>query len=179
MALTMLVVLLSCIITINHSASVSFTIQSLNTSGPSIPDEYVSVTFDASADGYWPYSFFTSTQIKTLAKGYTPSIFRYGGTAEDEITYCLESNNNDYSTAYPCLNSTKFYDLTTFAKTVGWKFVFGLNEINPRFPNNSWDPSNAITLMQTVIKTGDPNLVFAYELGNEPLSIQYQTYLVF
>lgn len=165
---TLLITLFASSISCNKAASASFNIQSSNTSGPTIPDEYVSVTFDSSADGGWPYSFFTSTQIKTLAKGYSPAIFRYGGTAEDEITYCVESNNNNHDFAYPCLNSTKFFDLTTFAKTVGWNFVFGLNEANPRYSNNTWDPSNAITLMQAVIKTGDPRLVFAYELGNEP-----------
>lgn len=65
------------------------------------------------------------------------------------------------------LNLTEFSILADFAQKNGWKFVFGLN-LQERFSNNTWNPSNSRDLMMKIIESGRDNLVIGYELGNEP-----------
>ena len=102
---------------------------------------------------------FHSEKLLTLAKGLTMHenqagiYFRIGGA--DRMKFNPEMF---------ILNTTEFNELCEFVYTLQWKLVFGLNVLL-RKKDNTWDPTNAIQLIDYALKKG---FCVQYELGNEP-----------
>ena len=142
-----------------------------STLGPLLRDEFLSVTIDASLGEHWGTFDFDNTRVNTLAYGLKHSILRYGGTAEDRIYYnmtgSITMDKLDNNQTYVDLNLTEFSEIANFALRNKWKFVFGLNE-QYRYDNNTWNPNNAKELMQQIVNANKTELVYAWELGNEP-----------
>lgn len=159
--------ILSCLsLLISASQTKAFTIDT-TTRGPSLIDEFLSITIDAGLAGHWNEFDFNSPLINTLAKGLSPAFFRYGGTSEDETSYDTNGNITNSKLSENTLNMTQFSMLANFARDNNWKLVFGLNA-QQRFENNTWNPQNARDLMLKVIESGTDDLIYGYELGNEP-----------
>ena len=136
--------------------------------GPTLVDEFLSITIDAGLAGKWDKFDFSSPLVNTLAKGLSPCIFRYGGTAEDETVYDTTGKiTMSHSLSESTLNMTEFSTLADFAQKNGWEFIFGLNA-QERYKNNTWNPSNSRQLMMKIMESGRDNLIIGYELGNEP-----------
>eukprot|EP01084_Bolivina_argentea_P159437 277674_1 len=158
----------------------TFNIQT-DTSGPELIDEFLSVTIDAQLVGQWNLNKFnfSSTLVNTLAKGLSPSYFRFGGSSQDEIVYNTNNNisllSND-TTKYT-LNMSQFSTIAHFAKRNNWKFIFGLNN-QQRHANNTWNPLNAQALMNKIIESTTQDLVIGYELGNEPDLYEVDSYFM-
>ena len=166
MATLWLVVAIKISISLAGPQATSFTIDT-DKAGPTLVDEFLSITIDAGLAGHWDKFDFSSTLVNTLAKGLSPVYFRYGGTSEDETTYDTNGKITGSKLSDAVLNLTEFSILADFAQKNGWKFVFGLN-LQERFANNTWDPSNSRDLMMKIIESGRDNLIIGYELGNEP-----------
>eukprot|EP01084_Bolivina_argentea_P159439 277676_1 len=139
----------------------------INKAGPSLIPEFLSVTIDADEAQHWNDLNFESALVNTLAKGVSPAYLRYGGTAQDETKYDTNGNITLQSSTQYTLNMTELSQLVDFAKKNDWKFIFGLN-VQERFSNNTWNPSNSEQLMKKIIKSGKTDLITGYELGNEP-----------
>ena len=146
---------------IDASSSTLFKIDTI-THGPSLIDEFLSITIDAGLAGHWNEFDFNSSSTNTLAKGLSPAFFRYGGTSQDETSYETTDKLSENT-----LNMTQLFTLTNFARSNNWKLVFGLNA-QQRFVNNTWNPQNARDLMLKIINSGTDDLIYGYELGNEP-----------
>ena len=105
-----------------------------------------------------------SKKLLALAKGLTgleknPNVYlRFGGGNVDHT----EFDPTEY-----ILNATMFTDLCEFVNELDWKLIFGLNLLN-RYPDGSWDPSNAVKLIDFAVKSG---FDIQFELGNEPIYI--------
>lgn len=140
--------------------------------------EFLSVTVDASEIGHnFSGLDLRSEKFLGMAKALSPAVLRFGGTAEDYITYnmssshvsctsncCLEAHGMDraYDGAEQIMNSQQWDSLNMFAEAVGFKLIFGLNA-QKRHSDGSWDPSNAVQLIEySKTKGYEVN----YELGN-------------
>eukprot|EP01084_Bolivina_argentea_P208537 355505_1 len=163
---------------ITITTSVTFTIDTTNTSGPNLVDEYLSVAIDtyflSRADANPnDWSMLDDEKVNTLAKGLSPTYFRFGGTYGDTTIYDTDGSiTNSKSWPKETLNMTELSNLIDFSSRNGWQMVFGL-DAQERFPsNNTWNPTNSIELMKKVIhsnkySTNNP-LIYGYELSNEP-----------
>ena len=125
-----------------------------------VDSRFLSVTIDSSN----LKNKFRSTQFSKLlplARGLTgnslrPEFFlRVGGTNADDILF---------NTLPSSFNSTDFEQLVQFVYELRWVLIFDLNSLL-RFKDGSWNPENAIELIEYVTKEG---YFIHYELGNEP-----------
>ncbi|XP_025082651.1 heparanase-like [Pomacea canaliculata] len=145
--------------------------QSINTIGP----HFVSVTLDSSlVHANWSTFDFRSTKLQNLAHGLSPSYLRLGGTTADALIFQSDSSHPSHGgegkpvefKSHPIFNMTtkQFDDINHFARTVGWDFIMDLNALI-RFPNGSWDPSNA----QELLRYGSAKnySIVGFQLGNE------------
>ncbi|PVD35611.1 hypothetical protein C0Q70_02574 [Pomacea canaliculata] len=100
---------------------------------------------------------FRSTKVKNLAHALSPSYLRLGGTMADSLYFQSGISQSSHEveeknvgiTNRPQFNMTaeQFDDINLFACTVGWDFIMDLNVLT-RFPNDSWNPSNARELLR-------------------------------
>jgi len=75
----------------------------------------------------------------------------------------IADNMSDDSTGQPnTLTKTGWDTVNVFALNAGWQVVFGLNALT-RFPNGTWDPSNARELVEYTVTHSYP--VAGWELG--------------
>ena len=150
----------------------TFIINDIDDSGPTLIDEFLSITVDAGlAKQTWSAFPWNSNLANTLAKGLSPAYFRYGGTSQDEVIYNTNGNITTYSlsnSTKAVLNMSQFSDIANFASNNGWKLIFGLNAQQRFIGNNSWNPLNAYNLLNKIVETGIDHLVYGFELGNEP-----------
>ena len=157
------------------SKCVTITIDTTNTSGPSLIDEFLSITIDAGLASHWGAIDFQDTKVNTLAAGIGPAYFRYGGTSGDETVYDTNGTitNKHQNLVWPSqtLNMSELSQLVDFAARNNWKFVFGL-DAQERYSNNTWNPSNSMALMTNIVKSNEYSsknpLIYGYELSNEP-----------
>eukprot|EP01084_Bolivina_argentea_P177147 306400_1 len=160
-----LIILMRCL----SLETITFNIETDEIS-PSLIDEFLSVTLGAGLTRNWTELNFQSVLVNTLAKGLSPTYFRYGGLYEDETIYNTNGNitkSIKLSSSEYTLNMTEFSQLSDFANRNKWKLVFGLNA-QQRFSNNTWNPSNSEDLMYKIIESTKDDLIIGYELGNEP-----------
>eukprot|EP01084_Bolivina_argentea_P303724 524451_1 len=139
--------------------TVTFTIQTAK-AAPIIPDEYISISQFSFDNGF----DFNDTKMNTLAKGIGPAFLRIGG---DNVYY--NTSQNISSDAFSSsLNMSEFSNELNFAERNNWKTIFSFNALD-RFPiNNSWNPTNAIQLIDKLVETNINNKVWYFELSNEP-----------
>eukprot|EP01084_Bolivina_argentea_P171960 297907_1 len=163
-----LLILLSTIVT-TLIADTTFTIE-VTIAGPTIVDEFVSVTIDAGLSEHWSLFNFSSSKANTLAKGLGPAYFRYGGSHEDGTVYDTSGTITSIKQAQDqsVLNMKQFSQLADFAQRASWKFVFALNEFGERASDGTWNYTNAKDLMIKIVESKNKNLVYGFELGNEP-----------
>eukprot|EP01084_Bolivina_argentea_P031015 57432_1 len=153
-------------------SSITFTIDCINKSGPSLPPEFLSVTIgvDTNEKDFFP---FQSTELDTLAQGLAPAYMRFGGTSADQLLYSMNGNIQYESMTNVTyhINLTLFSDIANFAQRNNWKLIFGLNE-QTRTSNSSWNSTNAKQLLEAIKQSHKQNnnnpYVYAFELGNEP-----------
>eukprot|EP01083_Nonionella_stella_P287154 977377_1 len=164
---TFLALSLGCLRTSFGSQLTVFNIDTTNP-GPSLIDEFLSVTIDAGLANHFNDFDFSSPLVNTLATGLSPLFFRYGGTSGDETIYDLNGDVSHKTLSEQTLNWTEFSTIADFAQNNNWKFIFGLNAQQRFQNNNSWNPTNSRALMKKIIDSGRYSLVSGYELGNEP-----------
>ena len=70
---------LTLAVTISEPTEINFIINT-DVPGPTLVDEFLSITIDAGLASHWGSFDFSSPLVNTLAKGVSPCIFRYGGT---------------------------------------------------------------------------------------------------
>lgn len=127
-----------------------------------VDNNFLSLTLDSGALKHdFKHIDLGSKKLLSLAKGLTGHenraefYFRIGGTAADHIEF--------EPTMYR-FNATEFDELCKFSYDVRWKLIFDLNSLE-RKPDGSWDPTNAVELINYIIEKG---YFVQFELGNEP-----------
>ena len=140
-----------------------------------VDDDFLSVTIDAgSISRNWADIDFTATKIINMAKALVPVTLRVGGTSQDyliydpnkqeegqkEVTIARENWFVEDSTFY--MSPSQWDAVNEFTKTVGWRFIFGLNQ-RLQDSNGSWNSTNAELLIDYTLKK---NYAVAWELGN-------------
>ena len=133
----------------------------------------MSFTMDAGIVGRWgreSTSFFYNETVIQLAKPLAPCYLRVGGTSQDFTSYdfggkFVAANASDHLKPL-ILNETVIQGLTHFAKSTGWKLIFGTNAATMRDSEGSWRPAAFENMLAAMAKD---NLTMAgVELGNEP-----------
>lgn len=142
--------------------------------------EFVSTTMDAGQ--FFPGHFwkdnvsfpFQSQALLSLAAALAPAFFRVGGTEQDHLWYdmhnCFAKDRCSgrarlFKEALP---KSSLDDLFHFARSAGYKVVFGLNAgLGPRNGTKAWTPDNAAELIAFATQTY-PDVSGWWELGNEP-----------
>lgn len=104
--------------------------------------------------------------LKLFAKELAPAYFRVGGTKSNFLVFCDDEKVCEDGPGYSNITfSGKVWDeINTFVKDAGWNLVFTVNAFL-RTPDNKWDPSNLIKLLEYSSKRG---YKLDFELGNEP-----------
>ena len=74
--------------------------------GPVIPDEFLSVTIDASLVENFEVIDFSSPLFNLLSSGLSPAIWRYGGTHADETCYYTNGTISSFKYLY-CTYTTR------------------------------------------------------------------------
>ena len=125
-----------------------------------------------------------SKKMNRLAKALSPAYLRVGGTPQDFLTFTRDTamdNTVDFEEkadpdCKPRFENWKtmedfvlpmefFEDLTQFAKRNGLELIFGLNAMNHRKIDHSWDETESFKLFEYADSN---NLPIQWELGNEP-----------
>eukprot|EP01084_Bolivina_argentea_P189161 325386_1 len=164
-------------ITVDAQQSVSITIDNkiINTTD----DRYVSFTIDNSQISHSShYMNLSDPQLIYLAKQYTPSILRVGGTQCDYTYYKVGAEDpchlpKNGSRTYSCYSMEQFDTLVSFSKQISADLVFGLSMGYPTYPNKgsttAWNYSNTQDFLNYIINTKKYTNkdIFGFELGNE------------
>ena len=137
-----------------------------------VNEDFLSVTIDAgSINRNWSDINFTSTKVINMAKALNPAMLRVGGTSEDFLIFDpnegdnriykrdIDDNGGDSNFK---MSPSQWDAVNTFVQNVGWKLIFGLNQLL-RNTDGSWDSSNAEQLIDYTMKKG---YQVAWELGN-------------
>uniref|UniRef100_A0A8C7S6C7 Heparanase n=1 Tax=Oncorhynchus mykiss TaxID=8022 RepID=A0A8C7S6C7_ONCMY len=163
-----------------------------------VNERFLSVAIDASLVAEEKFMYLlTSPKLRTLAQALSPAFLRFGGTRQDFMTFnpaFLHSNElelpqileerlkqewalqevllqkEDLQRKYRSVKFTEYaVDLLySFTNCSALDLIFGLNELL-RTTGNSWDSSNARTLIQYC---ESKQYSMAWELGNEPNSYE-------
>ena len=177
--MTTLLPILSILLSICHGNIQTFVIN-VSQPGPLLVNEFVSNTIGSAIVMKWPSDYFENARVNTLAKGLLGSFIRFGGTPSDQTIYNANGTipNDTYTMQsklkhviepkWYTLNLTQFSQIANFAQRNGWQFIFGLNAQYRFNNNNSWDPTNAESLFDAIIKSKNDHIMYAFELGNEP-----------
>lgn len=133
----------------------------LNTVYHTVDDDFLSVTIDSGDIGRnWSGITFTATKIINMAEAFQPATLRVGGTSGDKVIY--DPNNSTKKEGMIMMSTQQWDAVNVFVQKVGWKFIFGLNQL--LFDDNKvWDSSNAEKIIDYTIKKG---YSVAWELGN-------------
>ncbi|XP_036833379.1 heparanase isoform X3 [Oncorhynchus mykiss] len=135
-----------------------------------VNERFLSVAIDASLVAEEKFMYLlTSPKLRTLAKALTPAFLRFGGTRQDFMTFnptFLHSNENHKNSVFDAECAVDL--LYSFTNCSGLDLIFGLNELL-RTSGNSWDSSNARTLLQYC---ESKQYSMSWELGNEPNSYE-------
>ena len=137
-----------------------------------VDKDFLSVTIDAgSINRNWSDINFTSTKVINMAKALNPAMLRVGGTSEDFLIfdpneienriYERDIDDNVEDSNFK-MSPSQWDAVNTFVQNVGWKLIFGLNQLL-RNTDGSWDSSNAEQLIDYTMKKG---YQVAWELGN-------------
>ncbi|KAM6067419.1 inactive heparanase-2 isoform 2-T2 [Chlamydotis macqueenii] len=145
----------------------------VNTKSPVriISENFLSLQLDPSIihDGW--LDFLSSRRLVTLARGLAPAFLRFAGKRTDFLQFHNVKNPaknrggpgpDYYLKNYEDARSLdKLYN---FADCSGLHLIFALNALR-RNPNNSWNSSNALSLLKY---SASKKYNISWELGNEP-----------
>ncbi|XP_074964278.1 inactive heparanase-2 isoform X3 [Phalacrocorax aristotelis] len=145
----------------------------VNTKSPVriISENFLSLQLDPSIihDGW--LDFLSSRRLVTLARGLAPAFLRFAGKRTDFLQFHNVKNPaksrggpgpDYYLKNYEDARSLdKLYN---FADCSGLHLIFALNAVR-RNPNNSWNSSNALSLLKY---SASKKYNISWELGNEP-----------
>jgi heparanase 1 len=141
-----------------------------------VSDHYISWTIDASKvrsashqGGIFqdPLNF-TSPEFIALAQNFAPAYLRFGGTAEDNLTYDMATVSAGKDIPNGTLTAKMWDEVNVFCTTVGWEVLLGLNALTNCTSEGTvgrWDSANARTLLEYTKSKGYD--VVGFELGNE------------
>ncbi|XP_067995683.1 inactive heparanase-2 isoform X5 [Melanerpes formicivorus] len=136
-----------------------------------ISENFLSLQLDPSIihDGW--LDFLSSRRLVTLARGLAPAFLRFAGKRTDFLQFHNVKNPaksrggpgpDYYLKNYEDARSLdKLYN---FADCSGLHLIFALNALR-RNPNNSWNSSNALSLLKY---SASKKYNISWELGNEP-----------
>eukprot|EP00057_Strongylocentrotus_purpuratus_P007761 XP_011662235.1 PREDICTED: heparanase [Strongylocentrotus purpuratus] len=146
-----------------------------------VDDRFVSVGATMGSFNRTLGQLFNSTRFWTVARGLSPALYRMGG-AEADFTYFDALSTRDECAVNRDFNGKgklkdygklKFFNQTLcahtwdnineFARSVGWEILYCLNALTRN--ETSWDPTNALELINYTRQRGYPVL---WGLGNEP-----------
>eukprot|EP01087_Luapelamoeba_hula_P008574 TRINITY_DN2153_c0_g1_i1.p1 TRINITY_DN2153_c0_g1~~TRINITY_DN2153_c0_g1_i1.p1 ORF type:complete len:505 (-),score=73.43 TRINITY_DN2153_c0_g1_i1:23-1537(-) len=145
--------------------------------GGEIAPEYGSFNFD-----WWPNNAsnpswinaglfnidLSSPRLRYLARQLTPAHLRIGGTLGDTIVYKIPNKTHvPCVEGRTCLNMTRWGEIVDFARAVGVRVAFGLNERYSKGLPGTWDPSNARDFLTYIRDNKQDDIIFGFELGNE------------
>ena len=106
-----------------------------------------------------------------MAKVLNPAMLRVGGRREDTLIFDPNEGDNriykrdiddNVGDSNFKMSPSQWDAVNTFVQNVGWKLIFGLNQLL-RNTDGSWDSSNAEQLIDYTMKKG---YQVAWELGN-------------
>ena len=117
------------------------------------------------------------------------SLLRFGGAGSDALTYlsnvpgvkggpcgggegdvllgAAAGAGDGGAAAAHCLSAAAWKDLAAFTRAAGAQMVFAFNLLQPPSTVYAWNSENARAFVNFVAKSGDADLIYGYELGNE------------